>query len=266
MNWYRNSQTQLSLPGVNWNLQPSLPGADWRKAKEPIPEPLEYSSLDEEFEDASPRGLFYIRNIAEKHGYTVDVVNFKNGPVAVISGNGKIKYVIDDLDDPSFKGPQEWIDDIQDWSLDEYVDVPDRNQEFWNDVGRGFKVYHGTTEERVDDIMASGLEPRAETRGLTNKWDTLGVFTSAEYETASYYYDVVLEIDVGAMKADGYMPHVRGEEPLDEGEIRGSIAHAIGYDKYYRSEENNNDGLAEDTVVFEGMIPAKYLRVLRKDD
>ena len=267
MNWYKNSQTQLSLPGANWNLQPSLPGADWQKAKEPIQNTqLEYDDFKEEFEETDTWGLFRIRRLAEKYGYDVDVVNFKNGPVAVISTRGKIEYVIDDLDSPSLEKPQEWIDNIQDWSLEEYVNVPDKNEEFWSGVGRGFKVYHGTAEERIDDIMASGLQPRAETRGLTNRWDTLGVFTSAEYETASYYYDVVLEIDVGAMKADGYMPHIRGEEPLDEAEIRSSIAHAIGYDEYYRSEENNSDGLAEDTIVFEGVIPAKYLRVLRKDD
>ena len=63
------------------------------------------------------------------------------------------------------------------------------------------------------------------------------------------------------MKQDGYMPMVGMEEPIEEQELEEALAHKIGLEDYY-SEIESSDGLSPDTVIFYGVIPPKYLRVI----
>lgn len=255
-NWYKSAQTQLFLPGLGLD-QPSLTGFDRPNTNESEG----YDDMDSELE--AHTGLFWIREIAKKWGYSVDVVNFDNSiQVAVLKKGDKV-LVIDDFDYLSPKNGREWVEDINEWRLSDYISLPDFNEEFWSGIGSGYTVYHGTSSERVDDIMVNGLEPRDETKGISNKGDGAGVYTSAEYDTAAYAYDVVIEINVSRMKSDGYTPHVRGEGPIEDGKIREAIAYRIGLEDYY-SETDSSDGLSEGTVIFDGVIPPKYLRVIEK--
>jgi len=141
----------------------------------------------------------------------------------------------------------------------DYYPEQDFNEEFWRGVYPGYKVYHGTTEENLPDIQQHGLEPRDKTRGISNRSTGSGVFTSDNVETAQYSYDIVLEIDVGQMKQDGYMPVVGMEDPVEESELEGALAHAIGIEDY---DAEHEQGLDPGTVIFRDVILPKYLRVV----
>ena len=143
-------------------------------------------------------------------------------------------YVVD-IEDGTMIDPQEWIDNIGELHLDEYFKIPEEN--FWDGVGKGETVFHGTNEENSEIIEKEGLKARNVTRGLSNRGTGNAIFTSPTYEKASYYYDVVWEIDLGDMKQDGYMPPASGEEPLQESEHRAAIANLIGYDGYIKEDK-----------------------------
>lgn len=242
MSWYIKAQEQLNL--FNPDDVPKIL-------------PQEEGDFFEEMEDA--KGIFEIRYIAQKHGYNTEFVTFPEAdPVIVIISNNKVEYVIDDFNYPQLAEPQEWVDGIGGLYLSEYIDVPEEN--FWNGVTPGYKVYHGTSNERLEDIMKNGLEARSETRGVTNRWTPPGVFASQSPEDA-YRYDRIIEIDVGLMKTDGYMPQVSGEEPIEESKIREAIAWSIGFQDYL-NESYSSDGLEEGTIIFFGDIPVKYLTLL----
>lgn len=254
------AQKQPMPPGGAWNLQPSLQNVDWEKAKQPITK-----TKSDSFEDqlAGSSGLFEIREAAKIWGYYVKVIHFfKAEPIAVLSNlsNNEL-LVIDDFAYPALtiKEANEWINDLSDSDFDFYIDFPSKNEVFWESVSDNYTLYHGTNKQNVSDIMKHGLKPRSQSRGLSNRGDGPGVYTSAEYETAAYYYDVVIEIDVGGMKNDGYTPSVRSEGPVEEAEKRSAIAWKIGLKDYRFDVE---EGIAEDTIVFEDVIPPKYLKVV----
>lgn len=159
------------------------------------------------------------------------------------------------LEENSLYEPQEWIERLDTYGkLSDYINPIDHNAEFWSSPGI---VYHGTTEENWNVIKRKGLEPRDETRGLSNRNIGPSVFTSSEIETAAYRYDVVIEINAQQMKKDGYMPHVGIEEPIQEAEQKEAIAWRLGIKDYYSEYE---DGLDPGTFIFYGKIPKKYLR------
>ena len=251
MDWYTKAQDKQAASGYcQWTPEDN--------PDQPSENPQEELGFEEEMEDAS--GEQEVDQIVSKHGFELRMVPFHDaGPVPIVYSNGKPVYVLDDLVYPQLKDPQDWIDSIGDLSLHQYVEMPDFSESFWSGVYSGEIRYHGTAKDRVKDIMIEGLTRRAETRGISNRWDSSGIFTSADYYTAAERYDVVLEINVGAMKADGYMPQVRGEEPLQDEEAKSALASLIGYDEYVRNEYSS-DGLAEDTVVFLDTIPPKYLK------
>jgi hypothetical protein len=182
--------------------------------------------------------------------------------VYVFQGRDKQTYVIDEFpESPDVVPAQLWIDRIDEMYLTEYVEAPE--DDFWAGVGSGYVMYHGTHEDRVEEIMSPGgiLEARNETRGMSNRSMEAAVFLSADPGTANYHYDKVLAVDLGAMKADGYMPRAGGEEPLEEGELRTALAAKLGADDYYW-EGDSSDGLSDDTVAIYGNIPNKYLTLL----
>ena len=112
-----------------------------------------------------------------------------------------------------------------------------------------------------ESLVDPKLIEQLESKGITNRWDGSGVYTSQEAETAAWTYEVVIQINVGAMKADGYMPPAVKESPVTEAQMRGAVAWQIGA-RYCDFQTESFDGLAEDTVIFKDTIPPKYLKVL----
>ena len=168
-----------------------------------------------------------------------------------------------ELDDNDYdiENALNWVAN-QENNIHEYYEENDSNKEFWDSVGGGYTLYHGTHEDRLDDIKKNGLEPRSETRGISNKSMSEGIFTSPTSEIAANYYDVVLEIDVGAMKRDGYMPETSGEDPLDDAILLEALAHELEIENADFRSEYAGDGLDPETLVFYGKIPPKYLSVV----
>lgn len=172
----------------------------------------------------------------------------------------KINRKIFILDAGSIEDANTWLTNLNDMYLDEYYPPKDFNQEFWSGIGQGYVLYHATSNENLQSILKKGLRAENRTRGLSNRGMGNAVFTSPEPTSIDSYGDTVLEINVGAMKADGYMPSVSREEPFDAEEIKGAIAHRLGMEDWIGGEFGS-EGLAEDTVAFFGPIPAKYLSV-----
>lgn len=141
--------------------------------------------------------------------------------------------------------------------------MPEEN--FWSTVGQGSKAYHATTEENAEEVKKSGLEPRCETRAISNKYMPCAVFASYNQSSIDAYGDIVFEIDLGLMKADGYIPEVSGEEPLEEAYQRSAIAYKLGFVEDFGSEYVL-EGLDEDTIAIYGHIPPKYLKRISFDD
>jgi len=168
------------------------------------------------------------------------------------------KYIID-IDFEYYKEAIDWIWDINDFELSDYVEYSGDNfeKDFWDGVFSGSYVYHGTSSDRIDLIKKEGLEPRQETNSLTNSSNGPAVYTSPDYDTAAYIYDVVIRIDLGKMKSDGYMPPVSLEVGVDESEMRNALAYKLGIDDFIN--ESLEQGLSEETVLIYGKIPPKYL-------
>ena len=62
------------------------------------------------------------------------------------------------------------------------------------------------------------------------------------------------------MKADGYMPRVSKETPVEDGELESALAWAIGIEDY---EPEYESGLDPGTVVFYQEIPIKYVERIK---
>jgi hypothetical protein len=132
------------------------------------------------------------------------------------------------------------------------------NDEFWSAPS---SLYHATQDEFVEEIKRTGLKPSSGT-GISNRW-TRGVFTVSNPELLAdgHYGNNIFEIDTKAMKKDGLNPLVQMEPLVLEGMVLSQVAHAIGYDRY---DQNNSDGQWEETVIVDGRIDPKYLKLLDK--
>jgi hypothetical protein len=163
-----------------------------------------------------------------------------------------------------WKSTDEWIQDVHD-EAEEYFGEHSESDEFWQGVGSGAYLYHATSTENVESILSSGLEARDDTRGLSNRDMGPAVFTvtgenSDDIHAAlESYGESVIRIDVGAMKADGFMPEVGGETPVNEAKMKGALAHLIGDDTYEADQESD---YMDDTIAIYSDIPPKYLSIL----
>jgi hypothetical protein len=256
MNWYRLSQQQsfpFYDPKIDGPIQQEnalLNDRHTLLTETNIEELIEYGLIQDEQE---------LRYALQQQNISYDYIDdFPSAsPIYVIYGkNGAsvIDFASQDIIDAT-----EWINSISEMYLEEYVTALDANEGFWSGVGPGYKLYHGTHEEHINDILNKGIEARDVTRGTSNRNTGSAVFMSPDPETARSYYDKVVEIDIGQMKADGYMPQAGGEEPLEEGELRNALASKIGLDDYYW-EIDSSDGLDPGTVIFHGEVPARYIR------
>ena len=64
------------------------------------------------------------------------------------------------------------------------------------------------------------------------------------------------------MKADGYMPEVSMEGPIEDALQKKKLGEMVGIPEYYPEQEYNSEGLYTTTVIIYGNIPPKYLKRL----
>lgn len=173
------------------------------------------------------------------------VLNAKNGQFVVDPQSG------------SYKEAHEWLYDLSESEIYTYITLRDFNKDFWEsppDV-----LYHGTQKKFVKNIRQRGLQARCDTRGMGNRSTGCAVFTSSNPDATNSYGDVIVEIYLQLMKADGFMPMVTMEEGFDDKEALGAIAHKLGIEDF--EYEMSDNSLAEDTIVIHDNIPPQYIRI-----
>ena len=187
-----------------------------------------------------------LKNLPSKRFY----IGYKNGVAThvyeVLRGRVEIDTVQSFLKTVEFHG-----------TASDYVavDLEKRfNDDFWESTP---PVYHGTPN--VEEVLATGIEARSETRGMTNTSIGDAVFTSTEPEETSSYGEAI-EVNTAAMKADGLTPFVFEEPKLVEDEYLSALYWMLGL-QY--EPEGDSDGLSPNTVIYSGPIPAKYLSLLK---
>ncbi len=244
---------------------------DWAQPEQPTqpPQPNEDATyLDDEIaeeylDNNNLKGLLALLNansithypIKFPTGKSIYILDMPNGMWVLEFNQGTIHYATD---------VDEWIRDAADRFYEEFYGETDSSKEFWDGVGPGFYLYHATLEENADAIRQNGLEARNVTRGLDNRDMGAAVFTISAgmvdciHTALESYGDIIIQIDLNAMKVDGYMPETSGETPIEEAERRGALAHAIQYEGYEPYGDVSSDYM-DDTIAIYGDIPAKYL-------
>ena len=238
---------------------PAAPEARAPAAPEPTPAEPELPPLPESFQAAEPAEF--------PQGTIQHAFDDHDGHLILTDPDYDPEDEVTDPED-HWTPFEEWIYDVD---PDDYLGYQDEvfNDDFWAGVGGPGSVtlYHGTTPANVEGIEAEGLKSSNLTRGITNRSTGPAVFASRDSSFAREYADtdeggVLVEIDVGAMKADGLTPFVHGEEPVMESSSRESLAHGLGRDDFY-DESSDFDGLSPETVVIREDIPAKYLKIIQ---
>jgi len=260
-NWYKKAQIQSTFP-FHEDKSIQTPNEEYQKWLQNN-RPQDIDSLMEIVETAKTPEE--IKTLLQEFGnaFVWKEINFAHGPVILINKKGdKNKYIMDDLSYPDeIKEIHDWLNRLNDHELDYYVPSQDFNKIFWNNEGIS-TLYHATSKENAKLIEKIGLSPKNESRGINNRGTPAAVFTSDNPDDISSYGDIVFEINVRQMKADGYMPNASRETPTEEVQIRSSLAYKIGLPYYELSIDPGNDGISEATVVFYGQIPPKYLTFL----
>ena len=250
MNWYKIAQQKYL-----WENDPQLPNANIDRSSVEIS-----GDIEEDIEDC--KNIVELQSVLFNYGIEdIDEIIFDKvkEKIWTFEYNGKLYLTNLSFPYPSFEDAEEWIYSIGDNAW-QYIDQQDFNEEFWKNVEEGEKVYHGTQEDRIDDIMREGISTMDETRGINNRSTGSAVFTSPSAEIALYSYPIVIEINIGQMKVDKYILQVSKEGPVDEAEILQTLANKIGLEGFYTDYEQ---GLDPETIIFYGNIPAKYLRVIK---
>jgi hypothetical protein len=249
-------------PQPEWPRTPSQAEATW---PDPWQDPMR--ALAQVFESYPADARAFLSAHADL--YNVKTVTFEEtcvgkpgDPITIVEvdpGLGtRDKPLVVDLDAGEAQTAEEWLGSIYDHDLAYYVPCPDFNEEFWKSVGPGDVLYHGTPRENRELIAERGLETRDKTRGLSNRNVGAAVFATRNPHVTDSYGDVVVMIHVDKMKADGYMPRTSLEDPFEDERMRQALGAKIGVQHDYLNEYSS-EGLDEDTIVFFGDIPPKYL-------
>ena len=248
-NWYKKAQQET------FEFLHSLPQSIQTQPEE-LKNHSDPSNFKEELDDVND----YNDLIKLLKDYRIQYEEIKFPQTAII----KVKinddeYIIDDFEYPSLEEANSWIWVIANrGQVDDYIPSQDFSNTFWDDVTNGSAVYHATTEENWELIETRGLLASDKTRGVANRHTGSSVFTSENPDDIDSYGDVVLSIDLGSMKKDGYMPPVSREEPIEEAEQLKHLAHKIGLLDF---EPDIEQGISPSTIVIFGNIPPKYLSV-----
>ena len=271
-NWYKIAKEE-ELKQQTFDFYKDIPQSEPKDKLPPEYEhligevnPNDPSSVEDALQDV--KGIDNIINIFKYFMISWDKVNFKSGPVLTVNfTNNKLRksraiYVLDDFDYPDLKEANDWLYGIWDHDLHNYIEQEDVS--FWDEVENGSKLYHATSMENKNDIVKNGLRKMNKTRGISNRGTPSAVFTSENPDDISSYGDLIFEIDVGMMKKDNYMPSAEKEEPIQESQLRETIAHMIGVDNFSELNDLANEGISSSTVVIYGEIPPKYLKIYQE--
>lgn len=196
-------------------------------------------------------GVYKPEKVSFPTGATLDLVEINRRP-----------YIVD-FEAQRMENASDWLSGLDDMSLTDYIPEQDFNKDFWEGVGRGYVLYHATASENVEAILRDGLSASDRTRGISNRGMGNAVFTSPEPTSIDSYGDAVLVIDVGKMKAAGYMPQVSQESPFEAETYKSAIAHKLHIEDWIGGEYGS-EGLSEDTVAFMGDIPPQFLSLLQR--
>jgi hypothetical protein len=213
--------------------------------------------LDEVIENCT--NYHEVANLLTQNGFSWKNIQFPQNNVIAVDIDNTI-YVIDHFYLPESQNANEWVNDMWEHELYQYVNPPE-NDDFWNNVGKGFTVYHATPRENLASIQKEGIQPRNDSRGISNRGTGAAVFTSDNPNDIDYYGDTIVEINVGQMKDDGYMPNVTQETPIEENKIRSALAYKIGIPEY-EPQDYYSEGIYDTTFIFYGHIPPKYITVM----
>lgn len=255
LTWMESQTGLISDPGLlkRWSDQIEMLRSSIQEDLEKVQEfqgsfDITSHNIDEVIEWATGSDVD-ILPVLDQFGIEHDIVQFpKKSVIRFETPSGMYVY-----ENGSVTEANEWVSNADPF---EYYEVQD---DFWQDNLAGFKVYHATKPENVESILREGLAQTSLTRGLQNRYTPAAVFVSDNPEDISVYGDVIIEIDMGAMQADGYTPPVEKEEGIDEQELKGGLAHGLGLDDYVWEVDSD---MSPTTLVIHGAIPAKYLRLL----
>jgi hypothetical protein len=178
--------------------------------------------------------------------------------------NSNKVYIIKNVSYPeNIKPIGDWIRGLDESDIDNYYQLPNQDSDFWADVSPvgNYILYHRTSEANAKRIVRSGLEPRSESRGVSNRGIGAAVFLGPDPDSLDAYGDVLFAVNMSAMKRDGYTPPVQHETGVDERTQREALAHSLQLDDYYE-DDTSSEGIYDDTVVVSGHIPAKYVKRL----
>ena len=250
--WYKLSQQK------DFDFYEDVEVIDPPIPQELINAPKTVEMLDEVIENVE--GYWKLAEVLNQNGFAWNEVDLNENKIIIVQIEPKL-YVIESFDFPESTEANTWIDNMYEHELYSYM-PPSEDEDFWRDIPMGYTVYHATSKKNLATIMTDGLEPRNETRGISNRHTGSAVFTSENVEETDSYGDVLIEINVGQMKADNYMPNASRETPIEEIQVRNTLAYKIGLPYYEPSSDLGSDGISESTVVFYGIIPPKYLTVL----
>jgi hypothetical protein len=228
------------------------------------PEELEY--MFEEFLQGDMLTRAELQATFTHFGITPERVEFSQGPVVLVFEYEGRRYVVDlDENTDEIWGAStvdSWLDNVL-MDAGDYVEYDDGLGTFWTGAGSPPPVYHATDEDNVESILAHGLKPESQTRGLANRWVGVAVYASFDPYRIDAYGDTVLVIDTAAMKRDGVHPALDIEPSVREYEESTAIAYAVGAEDYPIDMADESEDY--ETVVMFGHIPPQYIRVLASD-
>ena len=253
MNWYKKAQIQEDFPFLK----------DVEQIEKYYTDPISASEVDDLITDATT----YLEtvNILGKNNVNFKPIKLSDETILSLDLSGN-HHLITDFYYPQTTDPKEWIYQLSDHEI--YMLLPDKHkktleedEDFWNNIEGGV-LYHATPSENVPQIMQEGLTPQNQTRGMSNRNTPSGVFMSNNPDDIHSYGDVVIEIDVGKMKDDGYMPRTSRESPIEEASYRSMLANLVGIEDSDFTNELYGEGVYDTTQIFYEGIPPKYLKVM----
>jgi hypothetical protein len=232
-----------------------------REYPEDFEDPLEYYDEDHDLDDVDEATLFALLAMQAKADPSFKYEDHVGPPRLVTAGDRVFEQT----------GEEDGVAVFGHWSTagDFLADVrmSDRFHEFYGDSEGRFNeefweypvpLYHGTDD--LEGVLAEGINPMSETRGISNRSVGAAVFTSLNDGVADQYGSGtdggVVMIDTEAMKRDGYTPFVSQEPEVLEEELSAALMHRLGqqYDIEY-----SDSGMDPDTVVIDGRVPKQYL-------
>ena len=173
-------------------------------------------------------------------GVDYEYVSFETGQTLLAfwqehkDENGDDRFLVSDWQDayPSVEPVPSFIHSLSESAIAAFYPEQDFNADFWAGGEGAAALYHGTTAEHAAEILRDGLEARNETRGITNRFTGAAVFTSRERSYTEHYGEQTIEIDVAAMKADGFCPQVSLESPLAGEQLQSALAWKLGIEDW----------------------------------